>query len=81
MFAMRATLDELEAKGVATPHDLVVGGHLSRVLCGGDSNSGKEISEEDVLALEREAFISLCDTPATVARMEHMLTRGRPLRN
>jgi len=79
--AMRAMLDELKAKGVTTPHDLVLGGHLARVLCGGERKESEIMSEDDVLALEREAFIALCDTPATVARIEHMLTTGRPLRN
>jgi 3-hydroxyacyl-CoA dehydrogenase len=51
------------------------------VLCGGDRKQGEELSEDDLLALEREAFIALCDTPETVARIEHMLTSGRALRN
>ncbi len=79
--AMEAILDELEEKGIATPHDLVVGRNLARVLCGGDRKEGEKVSEDDLLALEREAFIALCDTPQTVARIEHMLTAGRPLRN
>lgn len=78
---MEAILDELEEKGIATPHDLVVGRNLARVLCGGDRKEGEKVSEDDLLALEREAFIALCDTPQTVARIEHMLTAGRPLRN
>ena len=79
--AMQAMLDGLDEKGITTPHDLVVGRHLARVLCGGDRSEGEPMSEEDVCALEREAFIALCDTPATVTRIEHMLTRGKPLRN
>lgn len=78
---MQAMLDRLDAKGIATPHDRVVGKHLARVLCGGERKEGEKMSEQDVLALEREAFLALCDTPATVARIEHMLTKGRPLRN
>jgi hypothetical protein len=39
------------------------------------------MSEDDVPALERDAFIARCDTPATVARIEYMLIRGGPLRN
>jgi 3-hydroxyacyl-CoA dehydrogenase len=74
-------LDGLNDKGITTPHDLVVGKHLARVLCGGDRTEGEAMSEEDVCALEREAFIALCDTRESVARIEHMLTKGRPLRN
>lgn len=81
MDAMQAMLDALDAKGIITPHDRVVGGQLARILCGGDRREGETMGEEDVLALEREAFIALCETPATVARIEHMLDRGRPLRN
>lgn len=79
--AMQAVLDDLDATGVTNPHDLVIGGHLARVLCGGERKEGENFSEDEVLALEREAFIALCETPATVARIEHMLATGRPLRN
>jgi 3-hydroxyacyl-CoA dehydrogenase len=78
---MHEMLDRLEAKGIAMPHDLVVSRQLARVLCGGDRSMGEAMSEDDVLDLEREAFITLCDTSATVDRIAHMLTRGRPLRN
>ncbi len=79
--AMEAMLDDLKEKGITTPHDLVVGRQLAQVLCGGKRKQGEKLSEQDLLALEREAFIALCDTPETVARIEHMLTTGRPLRN
>ncbi len=79
--AMHRMLDDLDNKGITTPHDLVVGRHLARVLCGGERDAGASLSEDDVLALEREAFIALCDTAETVARIEHMLSTGRPLRN
>lgn len=79
--AMEAVLEELDEKGITRPHDLVVGRHLARVLCGGERREGEKLSEDDLLALEREAFIALCQTPATLARIEHMLSTGRPLRN
>ncbi|MDX1528810.1 MAG: 3-hydroxyacyl-CoA dehydrogenase NAD-binding domain-containing protein [Gammaproteobacteria bacterium] len=79
--AMYRMLDDLDGKGITTPHDRVVGRHLARVLCGGERDAGASLSEDDVLALEREAFIALCDTEETVARIEHMLSTGRPLRN
>ena len=78
---MHEMLDCLEAKGIAMPHDLVVSRQLARVLCGGDRSAGEVMTEDDVLDLEREAFINLCDTSATVDRISHMLTRGNPLRN
>ncbi len=79
--AMQEILDRLDAQGITTPHDLVVADKLAWILGGGDRASGEPMSEDDLLKLEREAFIALCDTPATVARIEYMLAQGRPLRN
>jgi 3-hydroxyacyl-CoA dehydrogenase len=79
--AMLSLLEDFNRRGIATPHDLVVGEHLAQVLSGGDTPAGEVISDEDLCALERAAFIALAGTPATIARIEHMLTRGRPLRN
>ena len=78
---MQGVLDDLGAKKITTPHDNVVGQALSRVLCGGDAQADEELSEWDVCDLERESFISLARTDATIARIEHTLTTGRPLRN
>ena len=78
---MQAMLDTLDAKGITTPHDLVVGHHLTNVLCGGDVAEGGTLSEEDLCALERQAFVSLAQTKGTIERIEHMLKNGKPLRN
>lgn len=67
--------------GKATPYDEVVAGALAEVLSGGDCDMLDEISEDDLLALERRAFMSLLRRPETLARMETMLETGRPLRN
>ena len=72
---------KLAARDITTPHDQVVGRHLAEVLCGGGAQAGETVSDEDLCALERQAFIALAGTPATVARIEHMLNEGRPLRN
>ena len=79
--AMLELLESLHQRGVTTPHDLVVGEHLAQVLCGGGAPAGEKLGDEDLCALEREAFISLAGTPATLARIEHMLGEGRALRN
>jgi 3-hydroxyacyl-CoA dehydrogenase len=79
--AMLNFLEDLKRRGITTPHDGVVGDHLARVLSGGGAPAGESLSDEDLCALEREAFIALARTPATVARIEHMLSQGRPLRN
>jgi len=79
--ALQAVLDALQAKGITTPHDHVVGAQLARILCGGDRPGGTPVSEDEVFAIEREAFLHLAGTEATLARIRHMLEHGRPLRN
>ena len=66
--------------GQATPHDLVVGRHVAYVLCGGDGPA-RVVSEQDLLDLEREAFLTLLGTQGTQERIAHMLKTGKPLRN
>ena len=79
--AMQALLDKLDARAITTPHDLVVGAHLAELLCGGGAPQGAIVSDEELCALERQAFLRLAGTPASVARIEHFLREGRPLRN
>lgn len=67
--------------GQATPYDVVVGKKLAYVLTGGDIASGGVRTEQDMLDLEREAFLSLCGNPETQARLQAMLQTGKPLRN
>jgi len=67
--------------GFISDHDLLIAGKLAHVLTGGDAPAGALVSEQYMLDLEREAFLSLCGEPKTQARMQHMLTKGKPLRN
>jgi 3-hydroxyacyl-CoA dehydrogenase len=67
--------------GYASEHDTVVGEKLAFVLCGGRVAAGHTVSEQYLLDLEREAFLSLCGQPKTQERIAHMLQRGQPLRN
>ncbi|MBW7475996.1 3-hydroxyacyl-CoA dehydrogenase/enoyl-CoA hydratase family protein [Paenibacillus oenotherae] len=62
-------------------HDALIGRKLAHVLAGGDAPPGALVSEQYLLDLEREAFLSLCGEPLTQARMSHMLATGKPLRN
>ena len=78
---MQELLENLDASAVTTPHDLVVGAQLAEILCGGGAPAGEIVSDEDLCALERQAFLRLAGTPATIARIEHILSEGRPLRN
>jgi len=77
-FALR----DYHAKGVATDHDLVVATELAEVLTGGPKADFTEaMSEDEILKMERAAFMKLVKTPDTLARVEHMLETGKPLRN
>ncbi|MCW8307679.1 3-hydroxyacyl-CoA dehydrogenase NAD-binding domain-containing protein [Acidiphilium sp. PA] len=72
---------EFRKKGIATAHDVTVSTHLARVLTGGDADIIDPVSETDVMALEREAFMALFRTKESQARIKHTLETGRPLRN
>jgi 3-hydroxyacyl-CoA dehydrogenase len=67
--------------GYITDYDVVVGKKLAGILSGGKLSGETEVSEQYLLDLEREAFLSLCGDPRTQARMQHMLKTGKPLRN
>jgi 3-hydroxyacyl-CoA dehydrogenase len=58
-----------------------MGGVIADVISGGDVPAGTPISEDFLLQLEREAFMKLCGTKKTVERIQHMLKKGKPLRN
>ena len=79
--ALEQQVDNLRLVGKASAHDVVVAGKLAWVLTGGEHSPLDTLSEQDVLDLEREAFLSLCGMPATQARMEYTLKTGKPLRN
>jgi 3-hydroxyacyl-CoA dehydrogenase len=67
--------------GKATDYDVVVSGQLAHVLSGGESDFTAPLTEDDILALELEAFLALVKQPGTLARLDHMLKTGKPLRN
>lgn len=79
--ALDMAVDGFRASGKATAHDVVVADHLATVLSGGDTDVTEIVTEEKLLALERQAFLALIKTEATLDRIEHMLTTGKPLRN
>ncbi len=74
-------VDNLRLQGKASEHDAVVAGKLAYVLTGGNCSPLDTLTEQQILDLEREAFVSLCGMPKTQDRMEHLLTKGKPLRN
>jgi 3-hydroxyacyl-CoA dehydrogenase len=81
----RAALDMavkgFQLQGKATRHDGVVSEALAEVVTGGDVDWNDEVTEKKLLELERRAFMTLIRKPATLDRIEHMLTTGKPLRN
>ena len=79
--ALRAGLYVMQQGGYMSEYDLHVSGKVAYVLCGGDLSSGQWVDEQYFLDLEREAFVSLCGEPKTLARIKHMLETGKPLRN
>ena len=68
-------------KGMATEYDEVVSGRLATVLTGGEADLVDTVQEDDLLTLEREAFMEAVRDPRTQARVQQMLTTGKPLRN
>lgn len=71
----------MQMAGFISEYDAKIGRCIARILSGGDVPPGTWVEEQELLDLEREAFLSLCGEPKTQERIQHMLTTGRPLRN
>ena len=67
--------------GYISEHDLKIAKKLAYVIAGGEVPYGTLVDEQYLLNLEREAFLSLVADPKSQARMQHMLVKGKPLRN
>jgi 3-hydroxyacyl-CoA dehydrogenase len=76
-----AALYNMHMARFITEYDRHIGQKLAYVLSGGDVPEGSRVSEQHLMDLECEAFLSLCGDPKTQARMYHMLETGQPLRN
>ncbi|RYE94826.1 MAG: 3-hydroxyacyl-CoA dehydrogenase [Myxococcales bacterium] len=74
-------VDTLVAGGQASEHDAKIARKVATVLCGGAGGAAREVTEDEVLELEREAFVSLCGEPKSIERMMYMLQNNKPLRN
>jgi 3-hydroxyacyl-CoA dehydrogenase len=80
--ALMLAVEGFHNRGIATDYDTVVAESLATVLTGGENGDPTEPqSENDLLALERSEFMKRLHDPRTVARIEHMLETGKPLRN
>jgi 3-hydroxyacyl-CoA dehydrogenase len=78
---LKAGVNSMKQSGYISSYDEKIAHHLIRVLTGGTTHRGTLVSEQYLLDLEREAFLSLVGEPKTQQRMQHMLTTGKPLRN
>lgn len=74
-------LETMQAGGYASAHDALVGRKVATVLCGGAGGAAREVTEQEMLDLEREAFVSLCGEAKSIERMQYMLVNNKPLRN
>ena len=79
--AFMMAVEGYRRRGVATEHDTVVADALAHVLSGGRTDLINTVTEDQLLALERAAFMRLIKTEPTLARIEHLLTTNKPLRN
>ncbi len=78
---LRMGLYYMKEGGFISPYDEQVARKLAYVFSGGKLPPNTEVTEQYLLDLEREAFLSLCGEPRTQERIEHMLKTGKPLRN
>lgn len=79
--ALNMAAEGFHKRGLATDYDLVVSDSFAEVLSGGAADVIDTVSEADLLGLERAVFMKRVRDPRTIARVEHMLETGKPLRN
>jgi 3-hydroxyacyl-CoA dehydrogenase len=79
--AIQVQLYNMTEAGWISEYDKYIGGELARILCGGVVAQGTMVNEQYILDLEREVFLRLCGQRKTLERMQHMLKKGKPLRN
>ena len=79
--AMYAGINAMWRGNYATDHDALVARKLAYVMCGGDLSGQSLVSEQYLLDLEREAFLSLCGEKKTLERIQSVLKSGKPIRN
>ncbi|MBC8132553.1 MAG: enoyl-CoA hydratase/isomerase family protein [Deltaproteobacteria bacterium] len=78
---LRSAIQSLANAHQMSEHDAKIGAALARILSGGGVPAGSVVSEQVILDMEREVFLSLCGEQKTRDRIQHMLTSGKPLRN
>jgi len=79
--AIKSQLWNMKMGNFITEYEMEMGTIIAQVMCGGDVNPGTLITEDYLLKLERENFLKLAGNKKTAERIQHMLKRGKPLRN
>ncbi|MGE5704013.1 MAG: enoyl-CoA hydratase/isomerase family protein, partial [Clostridia bacterium] len=79
--SLRSSIRAMKLSGFISDHDELVASKVAYVISGGNVPAGTQVSEAYILELERQAFLDLLKTPKTQQRMQHMLAKGKPLRN
>ena len=79
--ALYVAAHSLKLGNYASEHDVKIAKKVAYVLCGGDLTGAQRVSEQYLLDVEREAFLSLCGEQKTLERIQFMLTNNKPLRN
>jgi len=79
--ALLAGINGMQTAGYATEHDAKVARKLAYVMCGGDLSEPAFVSEQYLLDLERQAFLSLCGERKTLERLQAVIKTGKPVRN
>ena len=79
--SIKSQLWNMQQGGFISEYDQFLAGTIADVITGGDVPAGTLITEEYLLELEREAFVRLCGQKKTLERIQHMLKKGKPLRN
>ena len=81
MATLYAAAHSLKLGKYASEHDIKIAHKIAYVLCGGDLSEATLVSEQYLLDIEREAFLSLAGEQKTLERIQHMLEKNKPLRN
>ena len=78
---IQGQLANMRDGGFISAHDFHIASLIAHVICGGDVDAGTQVTEEYLMALERQAFCGLLDHPKTQERIMGMLSTGKPVRN
>jgi 3-hydroxyacyl-CoA dehydrogenase len=79
--ALYVAAESFRLGGFASDHDVKIAKKVAYVLCGGDLTGPQKVSEQYLLDIERECFLSLCGEEKTLQRIQYMLEKNKPLRN